>query len=67
MTTATELREVSASQMARILGMNKVMVISFLERGDIPQAWRNETPGGRTKWRVPLWAIKEWQAKRGEQ
>ena len=65
MTMAEELREVSGQGMARILGMDGGRARAILSAGEIPEAYRTEgseeNPG---EWRAPLWAIKEWQARR---
>jgi hypothetical protein len=54
------LREVSARQIAKIVGISHYAAVEQLEQ--IPQAY--QTPGG--VWRCPLWAYYEHQKRRGE-
>ena len=54
-----EIREVSARELARLVGVSRNAIVRDLEhvRG------ARRTDGGQ--WRVPLWAWREYQANRG--
>ena len=64
----SELRELSARQAARELGIGDERMRAILEAGEIPEAYR--TDGGRVRegrWAIPRWAIREFQARRGQE
>lgn len=54
------LREVSARELARIVGCSPQRIARELPH--VPAAWRS--PGGR--WHCPLWAWQRYQEERGE-
>ncbi len=56
-----DLREVSAAELGRIVGMTPERAVRILRAGEIPEAYLTE--GGR-EWRVPTWAIRAWQERR---
>lgn len=59
-----DLREVTAAEFARIVGMHPDTAARLLESGAVPMARRTES--GR-QWRIPIRGIRLWQEQRGVQ
>lgn len=59
--STADLREVSAAEFARIVGMSPERAVAVFKSGEVPEAYL--TDGGR-EWRCPIWAIRPWQERR---